>query len=137
MKGEIREYRNSTSGKVIAIAHEVGKGETIRGQWFYATNEAAKSYVWFHSVYDLVDRAINDERVNVVDLGPSGSDAFSELKEKYGFISVDDWPAVANYQGDFWYGKDVEDIVAQHEKENGDGKDSLAELVKRMFNDEL
>ena len=102
MTGEIREYRNS-EGKIIAIAHEVRKGRTIRGQWFYADDEAAKNYVWFHSVYDLVRRAIDAEGVDVVDLGPSGSDAFSELKAKYGFRSVDDWPAVADYQGDFWY----------------------------------
>ena len=41
--------------------------------------------------------------IDVVDLGPSGSDAFSELEAKYGFKLVDDWPAVADYQGDFWY----------------------------------
>jgi hypothetical protein len=103
MTGEIREYRNETSGKVIAIAHEVRKGKTIRGQWFYADDDAAKNYVWFHSVYDLVRRAIDAEGIDVVDLGPSGSDAFSELKARYGFKSVDDWPAVADYQGDFWY----------------------------------
>jgi hypothetical protein len=102
MTGEIREYRNE-EGKVIAIAHEVRKGKTIRGQWFYADDEASQTYVWFHSVYDLVRRAIDAEGVNVVDLGPSGSDAFSELKAKYGFRSVVDWPAVADYQGDFWY----------------------------------
>jgi hypothetical protein len=102
MTGEIREYRN-TEGKIIAIAHEVRKGRTIRGQWFYADDEASKNYVWFHSVYDLVRRAIDAEGVDVVDLGPSGSDAFSELKQKYGFKSVDDWPAVADYKGDFWY----------------------------------
>ena len=28
------------------------------------------------------------------DLGPSGSDAFSELKAKYGFASVADWHTV-------------------------------------------
>ena len=91
MAGEIREYRNTTTGRVIAIAHEVRKGKTIRGQWFYATDEAAKNYVWFHSVYDLVRRSIAAEGVDVVDLGPSGSDAFSNLKERYGFLSVDDW----------------------------------------------
>ena len=103
MAGEIREYRNGTTGKVIAIAHEVRKGRTIRGQWFYADDEAAQNYVWFHSVYELVRRAIDAKDIDVVDLGPSGSDAFSELKAKYGFRSVDDWPAVADYQGDFWY----------------------------------
>lgn len=103
MTGEIQEYRNETTGQVIAIAHEVRKGSVIRGQWFYARDEAAKNYVWFHSVYELVRRAIEAEGVDVVDLGPSGSDAFSELKERYGFKSVDDWPAIADYQGDFWY----------------------------------
>ena len=40
----------------------------------------------------------------MVDLGPSGSDAFSELKARYGFVSVDDWPAAADYTGPFVYG---------------------------------
>lgn len=100
MTGEIREYR--LDGKVVAFAHEVRKGSTIRGQWFYGTDLASTSFVWFHSVRDLVKRAIAEEGVDVVDLGPSGSDAFSELKQRYGFISVDDWPAVANYMGPFW-----------------------------------
>ena len=126
MAGEIREYRNATTGRVIALAHEgksdddpkkrwligwlfllvqivlltccipvlivtVRKGRTVRGQWFYATDDAAKNYVWFHSVHDLVRRSIEATGVDVVDLGPSGSDAFSELKERYGFVSVDDW----------------------------------------------
>ena len=103
MTGEILEYRNS-DGKVIAIAHEVRKGKTIRGQWFYCDDEASKSYVWFHSVYELVRKAIEMDGVTCVDLGPSGSDAFSKLKDKYGFRSVDDWPAVADYHGDFYYG---------------------------------
>ena len=54
----------------------------MRGQWFYSTDAAAKNYVWFHSVRDLVRRAIEAEGVDVVDLGPSGTDAFSELKGK-------------------------------------------------------
>lgn len=102
MTGEIREYRNE-DGKTIAIAHEVTKGKTRRGQWFYADDSAANSYVWFHSVYDLVRRSIEAEGVTVVDLGPSGSDSFSELKSRYGFTSFDDWPSHADYLGDFWY----------------------------------
>ena len=38
-----------------------------------------------------------------VDLGPSGSDAFSELKQRYGFASVADWHRVADYRGPFRY----------------------------------
>jgi hypothetical protein len=101
MAGTIQEYRLGT--KVIAFAHEVKKGKTIRGQWFYATDEAAKRYVWFHSVQELVKRAIDDPDVTVVDLGPSGSDAFTGLKERYGFVSVYDWPTVADYLGPFWH----------------------------------
>lgn len=103
MAGEIQEYRYE--GKVIAFAHEVRKGKTIRGQWFYATDEASKRYVWFHSVQELIKRAIEVEGVTVVDLGPSGSDAFTDLKERYGFVSVDDWPAVADYIGPFWHAR--------------------------------
>ncbi|KAG7347193.1 hypothetical protein IV203_006262 [Nitzschia inconspicua] len=103
MTGDIREYRNATTNKVIAIAHEVRKGKTIRGQWFYADDEAAKNYVWFHSVYSLIERALEADGVTCVDLGPSGSDAFSELKARYGFASYDDWTDVADYGGDFWY----------------------------------
>jgi len=102
MTGDIREYRSET-GKVIAIAHEVRKGNTVRGQWFYATDEAAKNYVWFHSVYSLIERSLEAGGVKCVDLGPSGSDAFSELKARYGFESVDDWTTVADYKGNFWY----------------------------------
>jgi hypothetical protein len=104
MTGEICEYRNSTTGRVMAIAHQVRKGKTIRGQWFYCDDDAAKNYVWFHSVYQLVKQAVETNgEVTCVDLGPSGSDSFSELKARYGFRSVEDWPAVADYTGDFYY----------------------------------
>jgi hypothetical protein len=120
MAGEIREYRD-VNNKVIAIAHEVRKGSTVRGQWFYATDEAAQQYVWFHSVYELVRRAIETEGVTVVDLGPSGSDAFSDLKERYGFLSVDDWTSVANYDGPFFYEggrkQDGTNMAALYEKQ--------------------
>ena len=111
MAGSIREYRDAETDKVIGFAHEVIKGRTARGQWFYCDDDAAKRYVWFHSVRDLVQRAIEDDRIDVVDLGPSGSDAFTELKTKYGFESVVDWPAVADYSGDFIY------LEGQNEKE--------------------
>ena len=102
MTGEIREYRCDQTGRVLAFAHEVQKGRTIRGQWFYATDEGSKRYIWFHSVRSLVERAIASDNVKTVDLGPSGSDDFSELKARYGFQSVDDWPAIADYLGPFW-----------------------------------
>jgi hypothetical protein len=60
MTGLIREYRNNSNNEVIAFAHEVRKGQTIRGQWFYATDTAAKQYVWFHSVRSLIERAIQE-----------------------------------------------------------------------------
>ena len=100
--GEIREYRD-TDGRVIAFAQEVTKGKVIRGQWFYASDVGARRFVWFHSVQELVRRAIEDDAVDYADLGPSGSDAFSELKEKYGFQSVADWHRVADYRGPFRY----------------------------------
>ena len=50
--GEIREYRDA-DGRVLAFAHEATKGRVMRGQWFYATDAAAKDYVWFHSVRSL------------------------------------------------------------------------------------
>ena len=46
--GEIREYRDSETGKIIAVAHVIRKGRVWRGQWFYATDAAAQQYVWFH-----------------------------------------------------------------------------------------
>jgi hypothetical protein len=103
MAGVIQEYRCNETNKVIAIAHEVTKGSTVRGQWFYATDDASKRYVWFHSVYSLVRRSLANDLVRCVDLGPSGSDAFSELKARYGFVSVEDWPKVADYLGPFRY----------------------------------
>ena len=102
MAGQIQEYRDKATNRIIGFAHEVQKGNTVRGQWFYVTDDASKRYVWFHSVRSLVERAIASDQVTVVDLGPSGSDSFSELKAKYGFVSVDDWPSVANYKGPFW-----------------------------------
>jgi hypothetical protein len=109
MAGVIQEYRNE-DGTVIAFAHEVRKARTVRGQWFYADDESSKSYVWFHSVQELVRRAIETDGIDTVDLGPSGSDAFSELKAKYGFESIDDWPAYADYtSGPFYYdGEDAD-----------------------------
>lgn len=106
MAGEVREYRDAQSGKVIAFAHEVTKGRVVRGQWFYADASAARRYVWFHAVHDLVGRAIADAGVDVVDLGPSGSDAFSELKQRFGFAPVRDWCDVADYSGPFRFGAD-------------------------------
>ena len=78
--GEIREYRDENN-RVIAFAQEARKGRVVRGQWFYATDDASKRYVWFHSVQECVRRAIEADGVDMVDLGPSGTDAFSELKE--------------------------------------------------------
>ena len=121
MAGDIYEYRDADDC-VIAIAHEVHKGSVIRGQWFYCNDWASKNYVWFHSVYSLVERAIA-QRIDVVDLGPSGSDAFSQLKSKYGFKSVEDWTAAADYTGPFHYingrGKDGTEYPAQYEKSLG------------------
>ncbi len=125
MAGVIQEYRDATSGKVIGFAHEVSKGRTARGQWFYCDDYASKRYVWFHSVLDLVRRSIEDERIDVVDLGPSGSDAFTDLKEQYGFESVVDWPAVADYSGDFCYEED------QNESEMGD--DNMIRMIEQLM----
>jgi hypothetical protein len=105
MTGEIRTYRDAHTGRVLAFCHEVRKGRTLRGQWFYATHEAAQRYIWFHSVYSLVQRAIECHgkgEIDAVDLGPSGSDGFSDLKARYGFRSVTDWPRLADYTGPFW-----------------------------------
>ncbi|KAL7540942.1 hypothetical protein ACHAXR_010498 [Thalassiosira sp. AJA248-18] len=124
MAGSIREYRDTSTDKVIGLAHEVTKGRTMRGQWFYCDDDAAKRYVWFHSVRDLVKRAIEDERIDVVDLGPSGSDAFTELKQKYGFESVVDWPAVADYNGDF--------IYEDNQNENDMGDDMMRMIEQLM-----
>lgn len=126
MTGEIQEYKNE-EGRIIAFAHEVRKGKTVRGQWFYCTDEGSKKYVWFHSVQQLVQRAIDTKGVNTVDLGPSGTDSFSELKARYGFESVDDWPAVADYTGPFYYdGDDIED------EEDGDERNRLMSLLRML-----
>ncbi|GMH69957.1 hypothetical protein TrST_g14137 [Triparma strigata] len=101
--GELREYRDSNTGEIIAFAQEAAKGRVSRGQWFYASDAAAKQYVWFHSVQEIVGRSIENPDIDVVDLGPSGTDAFSELKAKYGFASVNDWHTVADYRGRFKY----------------------------------
>jgi hypothetical protein len=124
MAGNIKEYRDRETNKVIGFAHEVSKGRTIRGQWFYCDDDASTRYVWFHSVYDLVKQAIDDDRIDVVDLGPSGSDAFTDLKSKYGFESIVDWPAVADYRGEFNYAED------QNEEEY---VDDMMRLMQEVF----
>ena len=124
MAGNIKEYRDKETNKVIGFAHEVAKGRTVRGQWFYCDDDAATRYVWFNSVYNLVKEAIDDDRIDVVDLGPSGSDDFTDLKSKYGFESVVDWPAVADYRGEFLYEQD------QNEKEV---EDDMLRLMQEVF----
>ena len=116
MIGEIQEYKNK-EGQIIAFAHEVRKGKTIRGQWFYCTDEGSKKYVWFHSVQELVQRAVQAVGVDTVDLGPSGSDAFSELKSRYGFESVDDWPSIADYTGPFYCHGEEMDTESDEERQ--------------------
>jgi len=125
MAGSIREYRDAERDRVIGFAHEVAKARTIRGQWFYCDDDAAKRYVWFHSVKDLVQRSIDDDRIDVVDLGPSGSDAFTELKARYGFESVVDWPSAADYtSGGFHY--------EENQNEDEVGEDVLRMIEKIM-----
>ena len=65
------------------------KGRVMRGQWFYSTDAGAKSFVWFHSVQEMVRRAIQDTNVDYADLGPSGTDAFryASVKKTY-FILI-------------------------------------------------
>lgn len=126
MTGVIKEYRNQDN-KVIAFAHEVQKGRTVRGQWFYATNEAAKNYVWFHSVKELVRRAIESDTIDTVDLGPSGSDSFSELKARYKFACVDDWQKVTDYHGPFWYEEDDDT-----DEENDDDRYMMMQLLRAL-----
>ena len=40
---------------------QVRKGRVVRGQWFYASDKASRAFVWFHSVKDLVARAVADD----------------------------------------------------------------------------
>jgi len=128
--GEIREYRDA-EGRLLAFAHEVTKGRVIRGQWFYSTNKAAKRFVWFHSIQDLVGRAIGSEDVDMVDLGPSGSDDFSALKAKYGFDSVSNWHRVADYRGPFRYGNETGPSWAELDPPDWlFEKDSLARMIQ-------
>ena len=75
MAGSVQEYRDSGSSRVIGFAHKVAKGRMLWGQWFYCNGDTAMRYVWFHLVRDLERRAIEDSRINVVDLGPSAGGA--------------------------------------------------------------
>ena len=106
MAGTIYEYRLDPAGPIAIIAHEVRKGSVLRGQWCYMTDEAARNYGWFRAAHDLVDRAVQEKDIDVVDLGPNGVDgkldAHAKLKQRYGFELVENWPAVADYRGPFW-----------------------------------
>jgi hypothetical protein len=127
MTGSILEYRDA-SHQVQAFCHIVTKGKVLRGQWFYASDLASRKMVWFHAIWYMVDRSCrmnhkhmyhttkndsdsdsNDNHplaVEVIDLGPNGVDGqyqpHERLKQKYGFEPHEDWPAVANYRGNFW-----------------------------------
>lgn len=107
MTGSILEYRNGQD-KVVAFCHMVAKGTTLRGQWFYASDEASRVLIWFHSVWYMVQCSLDDYKssVTAVDLGPNGLDgqfmAHANLKQKYGFDLYEDWPRVASYRGSFW-----------------------------------
>ena len=72
----------------------------------------------------MVKQAIDDDRIDVVDLGPSGTDAFEDLKSKYGFEAVVDWPAIADYTGEFNYEED------QNEEEV---VDDMMRLMQEVF----
>ena len=43
----------------------------------------------------------------------AGSGAFSDLKERYGFVAVEDWPAACQYKGPFWYGDERDQGVSR------------------------
>ena len=124
MVGSMWEYRNSGTGSAIGFAHKVAKGRMLRGQRFYCNNDGAMQCVWFHSMRDLVCRAIKDNRINVVDLGLSGSDVFTELKMKYGFDSVVDLPAAADYIDDF--------IYEEHQNEGEAMGDEMIRMIEAL-----
>lgn len=107
MAGSILEYRNDKD-QVVAFCHIIFKGKTVRGQWFYASDEASRMLLWFHSLWYMVQLALSKEckdKVVAVDLGPNGVDgqfmAHARLKQKYGFHLYDDWPSMADYHGSF------------------------------------
>ena len=104
MAGTIYEYR--LNERMVMFIHEVQKGHVLRGQWCYLTDEASTSFGWFRAVRDLVGRAVEEDSIDIVDLGPNGSngrlDSHAELKRRYGFDLVEDWPMVADYRGPFF-----------------------------------
>mmetsp|Transcript_26478 Transcript_26478/g.58044 ORF Transcript_26478/g.58044 Transcript_26478/m.58044 type:complete len:406 (+) Transcript_26478:70-1287(+) len=104
MAGTIYEYR--LNERIVMFIHEVQKGHVLRGQWCYLNDEASTSFGWFRAVRDLVGRAVEDDCIDVVDLGPNGSSgrlgSHAELKRRYGFDLIEDWPMVADYRGPFF-----------------------------------
>jgi len=54
--GSILEYR-SCNQQVIAFCHLIAKGQTIRGQWFYASDEASRMRLLFHAIWYMVHKA--------------------------------------------------------------------------------
>ena len=124
MAGSVWEYWDSGTGRVIALTHEVVKGKMLQGRWFYYDNNVATRYMWFHSVRDLVCRGIKDDRINVVDLGPSRSDTFTKLKMKYRLESIVDWPTAAVYSSDF--------IYEEHQNEGETMGDEMIRMIEAL-----
>jgi hypothetical protein len=50
----------------------------------------------FNSVHSLVNERLRSDTVETVDLGPSGSDDFFQVKARYGFASVEDCRRLQN-----------------------------------------
>mmetsp|Transcript_12604 Transcript_12604/g.26598 ORF Transcript_12604/g.26598 Transcript_12604/m.26598 type:complete len:261 (-) Transcript_12604:1337-2119(-) len=105
MVGFIDEYwidgEEGCNRKLVSFSHTVIKGNTLRGMWFYQTSGHHKKGIWFHVIKVAVERAILLRPVvQHVDIGPSrAGTSISQLKDRFGFKSIDDWAQECEYSG--------------------------------------
>ena len=121
MLGALDEFRDS-SGKLLCWTSTIVKGDTLRGMWFYQSQEAknAKLYLWHFSLWIGICRVAKMEGVKWCDTGPSVGQGTKEMKVKFGFLAEERWRDVCNYDGDFR--DDVPKISELDEVENVNNK---------------
>lgn len=98
-RGAFDEWYHAPSGEVVAVAHVIAKGDTIRGMWFYQRTAYSRCSLYFAQTRITMERALA-LGLRYVDAGPSAPSQRAS-KELLGFVFVgpDVWKS--HYQGAF------------------------------------